>query len=103
MDLQTPSLRLVPQTREQVAAMIEGMTPDVRAQVSADRLTRFHASTKTDPWVQGFRMVHRDSGGVVGTCAFKGPPAEGTVEIAYGVEPEEQGKGYATEAALRGA
>jgi len=79
--------------------MIEGMAPDVRAQVSADWLARFHASTTTDPWVHGFRMVHRDSGAVVGTCAFKGPPTEGMVEIAYGVEPEEQGKGFATEAA----
>src|SRR5205085_4024880 len=33
-------------------------------------------------------------------CAFKGPPgADGAVEIAYGVAPEHQGKGYATEAA----
>lgn len=79
--------------------MIEGMTTDVKAQVSADWLARFHASTTTDPFVHGFRMVHRDSGFVVGTCSFKGPPAEGIVEIAYGVAPEEQGKGYATEAA----
>lgn len=79
--------------------MIEGMTPDVRAQLSADWLARFHASTTTDPWVHGFSMVHRTGGKVVGTCAFKGPPIEGVVEIAYGVAPEEQGKGYATESA----
>ena len=36
----------------------------------------------------------------VGGCGFKGPPdREGFVEIAYGIEPAHQGKGYATEAA----
>jgi RimJ/RimL family protein N-acetyltransferase len=36
---------------------------------------------------------------VVGTCAFKGPPdSEGAVEVAYGVEPSYQGRGYAKEA-----
>lgn len=80
--------------------MIDGMPPDVRAQVSADWLARLEASTTTDPFLHGFRMVHRESGNVVGTCSFKGPPIDGMVEIAYGVAPEEQGKGYATEAAL---
>jgi RimJ/RimL family protein N-acetyltransferase len=45
-------------------------------------------------------MVHRDSNAIVGTCGFKGPPeADRMVEIAYGVSPDQQGKGYATEAA----
>jgi len=79
--------------------MIELMSPSERAQLSADWLARFHASTAADPWVHGFRLVHRDSGAVVGTCSFKGPPAAGVVEIAYGVSPDQQGKGYATEAA----
>ena len=40
------------------------------------------------------------SGANVGRGGFKGPPtADGIVEIAYGVSPEHQGKGYATEAA----
>jgi len=37
---------------------------------------------------------------VVGSCGFKGPTtAEGIVEIAYGIAPEYQGNGYATQAA----
>jgi RimJ/RimL family protein N-acetyltransferase len=35
----------------------------------------------------------------VGMGSFKGPPADGTVEIAYAVVPEHQRKGYATAAA----
>ena len=57
------------------------------------------ASESMDPWRHGFSIVHRETGRPVGTCGFKGPPADSVVEIAYGIDPEHQGKGYATEAA----
>ena len=98
--LQTKNLKLVPQRLEEVRAMVAAMTPSEKAELSADWLARLHASTSADPWTLGFSMVHLDSDTVVGTCGFKGPPAaHGVVEIAYGVSPEYQGKGYATEAA----
>ena len=98
--LQTRNLKLLPQTVEEVRAMVEAMTPSEKAELSADWLARLRASTPPDPWTLGFSMVHLDSDVVVGKCGFKGPPAEdGMVEIAYGVSPEHQGKGYATEAA----
>jgi [ribosomal protein S5]-alanine N-acetyltransferase len=97
--LHTPSLRLVPQTRADVTAMIEAMSPAEKAQLSADWLARFHASVEMDPWVHGFRVVHAASGIGVGACMFKSPPQAGVVEIAYGIDPDQQGKGYATEAA----
>jgi membrane protease YdiL (CAAX protease family) len=52
-----------------------------------------------DPWAFAFRATDRESGSVVGSCSFKGPPVDGVVEIAYGTEPEHEGKGYATEMA----
>ena len=79
--------------------MIEGMSPFEKAQLSAHWLAQFEASTVETPWVHGFRLVHRSIGNVVGFCSFKGPPTDGIVEIAYGIAPDEQGKGYATEAA----
>jgi RimJ/RimL family protein N-acetyltransferase len=98
--LQTRNLKLVPQTLDEVRAMVEAMTPSEKAELSADWLARLHSSTSADPWTLGFSMVHLDSDVVVGKCGFKGPPAaDGVVEIAYGVSPEYQGKGYATEAA----
>jgi RimJ/RimL family protein N-acetyltransferase/uncharacterized RmlC-like cupin family protein len=45
------------------------------------------------PWV-GY-LAEQD-GRVVGTCAFKSPPQEGRVEIAYFTFPEYEGKGVAT-------
>jgi RimJ/RimL family protein N-acetyltransferase len=75
------------------------MAPAVRAEVSAEWLEQIAAASEPDPWVHGFAMARRDSGAVVGYCAFKGPPRDGVVEIAYGVNPDQEGKGYATEAA----
>ncbi|HVH66426.1 MAG TPA: GNAT family N-acetyltransferase [Gemmatimonadales bacterium] len=98
--LQTNCLDLIPVTREEAIAMVEAMSPADRAHVSPDWLARVHASTGADPWTYGFSIVQRGTGVAVGTCGFKGPPAaDGVVEIAYGIHPEHQGKGYATEAA----
>lgn len=46
------------------------------------------------PWI-GY-IVLDDLGNCIGTCAFKSPPANHTVEIAYFTFPEFSGKGYAS-------
>jgi RimJ/RimL family protein N-acetyltransferase len=97
--IQTAQLDLVPKTRDEVEAMLECMTPYERAQVSPDWLARMRAAPRDDPWMHGSSALHRDSGAFVGTGGFKGPPADGIVEIAYAVETGQQGKGYATEIA----
>lgn len=98
--VETQTLKLVPRTREDVRAQIEQLQPGEKAALSAAWLALLDNSAAVDPWVHGFMMVHRSSGATIGFCGFKGPPgADGVVEIAYGVAPEYQGKGYATEAA----
>lgn len=97
--LATKSLVLNLLTRDETLAMVESMSAEERAQISEAWLAALRASDPVDPWRHGFSIVHRDRGCAVGKCAFKGPPAEGVVEIAYGVDPEHQNKGYATEAA----
>lgn len=93
------NLELVPRTPDEVRAMIDAMSPDVRAQLSADWLALFETSPRTDPWVHGFIARDSTTGAVVGQGGFKGPPRDGVVEIAYGTEPTHRGKGYATETA----
>ncbi len=46
-----------------------------------------------EPWI-GYIAVHGTT--LVGTCAFKSPPADGRVEIAYFTFPEFERKGIAT-------
>ena len=98
--LQTTNLNIVLQTLEEAQEMLAALSPSERAEVSPDWLARLHAATAPSPWTHGFSIVHRESGVIVGSCGFHGPPTtDGIVEIAYGVAPDHQGKGYATEAA----
>ena len=100
VQLETKRLTLVAQTREHVSAQLEQMPPETRAQVSPAWVTMLESSSACDPWIHGFVVINRTNGVVLGQCGFKGPPGpDGIVEIAYGIAPAEQGKGYATEAA----
>ena len=88
-------MRLIPRTREEVRATLEVLPPEVRAQLSPQWLALLEKSAPQDPWVHGFHVVD-EAGVTVGLGAFKGPPVDGMVEIAYAIEPEQQGKGHAT-------
>lgn len=44
----------------------------------------------------GYLAIDADRKRVVGSCAFKGEPIDGVVEIAYFTLPPYEGKGYAT-------
>ena len=100
MVIETENLSLVLQTTEEVLAWVDTLDVATRAEISPDWLARIKASPLADPWTHGFAMVHRASGVAIGSCLYKAPPSpEGMVEIAYGVDPQYQGQGYATEAA----
>ncbi|WP_075093496.1 GNAT family N-acetyltransferase [Planctomyces sp. SH-PL14] len=99
MDDGTGSIQLVPHTREGLLAMVAAMDPADRAQVSPDWLARVQATEVPDPWVFGFQAVLRETGVAVGTGGFRTPPTDGSVEIAYGIDAEYRGQGYATETA----
>jgi ribosomal-protein-alanine N-acetyltransferase len=75
------------------------MDADQRKELSPDWLARAFADPP-DPWTLGFALLLRPTDIEIGMCGFKGPPdTDGMVEIAYGVAPDHQNQGYATEAA----
>ena len=97
--LETPRLRLVLESTDAVLARIEGLSPADRAEVSPQWLARMRTSTPT-PWTHGFAIVDPATGSMIGGCGFKGPPDDdGVTEIAYGIDAEHRGRGYAKEAA----
>lgn len=99
--LTTPRLQLVLQTPDEVLAWIEALPPDQRAHVSQWWIDAVRATQPGDPWRLSWKVLETASGAKVGGISFKGPPdAEGMVEVGYGIEPEYQGRGYATEATL---
>ena len=116
MTIETARLRLVPYSPAHHLALIEGearfaecfglpAADGLRAFIVSDDvspawLARLRASTEADPWLHGFAVVHPERRCVIGNLGFKGPPdGDGVVELAYGIAPGFQGRGYATEAA----
>lgn len=93
-------LDLVLQTPAEVLAWVETLPEADRKEFSPAWLVRVRETTVGDFWSLSFRIVERASGAVVGGCAFKGPPdADGMVELAYGIDENWRGNGFATEAA----
>ena len=116
MTIATPRLRLLPFAPAELLALCDGVAQFetltglhaadglraffVSGEVSPAWLDQLRASTEYDPWRHGFAVVEGDSDTVVGAAGFKGPPDDdGVVEIAYGIVPACEGRGYATEAA----
>jgi ribosomal-protein-alanine N-acetyltransferase len=114
--IETERLRLFPHSPDELLALIDeparyqqltGFPAAdgfreffVSGEVSADWLASLRSMQAPDPWRLGFAAMDPLSGAVIGTGGFKGPAdANGVVEIAYGVVPEHQGRGYATEVA----
>ena len=96
----TANLDLVLQSPGEVLRWIDSLPRDIRAEVSADWITRVRSTAVGDPWSLTFNLVERASRSVVGSCAFKGPPdAEGIVEVSYYTDPNYRSRGFATEAA----
>jgi ribosomal-protein-alanine N-acetyltransferase len=99
MNITTERLTLKLESLEEARAGVAGLPVEIKVQLSTEWLALLESATEADPWVLGFSIVRRSDAAIVGTCGFKGPPStEGVAEIAYGVEPDEQGNGYATEA-----
>lgn len=68
--------------------------------VSPEFTARLRAASTADPWHFGFAVIDQEANLVVGCAGFKGPPdKDGTVEIAYGIVPDFEGRGYGTQAA----
>jgi RimJ/RimL family protein N-acetyltransferase len=96
----TANLTLTLQTPDEVMAWVESLPPEVRVELSPEWVERARTTAVGDVWSLNFSATERAGGAAVGGFAFKGPPdTDGVVEVGYGIKPEHQGRGYATEAA----
>jgi len=96
--LRTHRLLLVPANLEELRIKYDGPagTPDG---VSPKWIEKLRAARVPDPWEFGYTVMRSESKQLVGGVSFKGAPGpDGIVEIAYGIDEEFRGRGYATEA-----
>ena len=90
-------IRFVPIAKEGDPAEDVGALPNVAKEVCGATARLYESSGFQPPWI-GYLVVLDDV--LVGTCAFKTPPREGRVEIAYFTFPGFESRGIATDMAL---
>lgn len=114
--IRTQRLRLVPATLELLNAELEGRDSFERVlgvPVPAEWPPEYYDRAATEHtlncltnhpdkpgwWLYYIILVHQDEPVAVGTSGYTGPPdADGIVELGYGVLPDFQRRGIATEA-----
>jgi [ribosomal protein S5]-alanine N-acetyltransferase len=114
MTIQTENLIITPYLPRYLRALMRsekefedtsglGVAEGIREQMlqaSAEFKTRVETGKQPDPWQFGFAIIHKSDNVLMGNCGFPGPPdSNGAAEIAYGIAPAYQGRGYAIEAA----
>lgn len=114
MTIQTKNLILAPHLPRSLRALLRGqqefenvagicVANGIRDQflsASSDFIKSIENAREADPWRFGFGVIHRNDNILIGMGGFPGPPdSNGVAEIAYGIAPAYQGKGYATEVA----
>lgn len=96
----TPRLDLILQTPAETLAWVDSLPKEVQVEVSPEWIARVRTSEAGNRWTLTYNAHLRDSGAIVGSCAFKGPPdTDATVEIAYDIEEAHRSTGYASEVA----
>ena len=86
-------MELVEITLDGVPARKIEVVPEIAADVMKSTAEMYQVHGYQPPWIGYLAM---DEGTCVGTCAFKTPPVNGRVEIAYFTFPENEGRGVAT-------
>jgi [ribosomal protein S5]-alanine N-acetyltransferase len=114
MTIQTKNLILAAHLPRHLRALLRGaeefeniaglrVTEGIRDQLlsaSSEFMASLENARKPDPWRFGFGVIHKIDNVLIGMGGFPGPPdSDGVAEIAYGIAPAYQGKGYATEVA----
>jgi [ribosomal protein S5]-alanine N-acetyltransferase len=90
-----------PQEFENIAGLrVADGIRDQLLSASPDFLKSVENGREQDPWRFGFAVIHQIDNVLIGMCGFpSSPDSSGVAEIAYGIAPAYQSKGYATEVA----
>ena len=98
MQLLTERLFLIPLQPDGMRALLARTTDPELVGPYTEMLTLSLRHPEQWIWYTAWGLYQNDSGDFVGDLCFKGLPQNGQPEIGYGISPEFQGQGYATEA-----
>ena len=98
MQLLTERLFLIPLQPDGMRTLLARTTDPELVGPYTEMLTLSLRHPEQWIWYTAWGLYQNDSGDFVGDLCFKGLPKNGQPEIGYGISPEFQGQGYATEA-----
>ena len=98
MQLLTKRLFLIPLQPDGMRTLLARITDPELVGPYTEMLTLSLRHPEQWIWYTAWGLYQNDSGDFVGDLCFKGLPKNGQPEIGYGISPEFQGQGYATEA-----
>ncbi len=113
MTIETARLYVVPHLPRHLRALVRGagefentaglrVAEGLRDQLlsaTPQFLQQLESAKQTDPWRFGFGAIEKAGNILIGMGGFPTPPGPGIAEIAYGIAPSYQGRGFATELA----
>ena len=97
-EVKTKRLLMRPMTDEEIEALSERADSDELRAAYAEMLDGCKRDPENRIWYAPWEMTLKDSRERVGEIGLNGPVKNHSVEVGYGVMPEHEGKGYASEA-----
>lgn len=98
LEIKTKRLTLRPMSDGEIEALMERIDDDDLRAAYGEMLNVCKRDPENRVWYAPWKMTLKDSQESVGDICFKGPVKNHSVEIGYGVLPEHESNGYASEA-----
>lgn len=98
LEIKTKRLTLRPMSDGEIEALMERIDDDDLRAAYGEMLNVCKRNPENRVWYAPWKMTLKDSQESVGDICFKGPVKNHSVEIGYGVLPEHESNGYASEA-----
>lgn len=98
VEIKTKRMKLCPMADSEIAARMECINSDDLRVTYSGMLDECKRDPKNWLWYAPWKMILKDGQESVGDLCFKGPVKNHSVKIGYGVQPEQEGRGYTTEA-----
>ena len=96
--IKTKRMTLRPMSDSEIEALIARTDSDELRTAYVEMLDSCQRDPEHRVWYAPWKMTRKDSQEHIGELGFKGPVKNHSVEIGYGILPEHEHHGYATEA-----
>ena len=96
--VKTKRMIIQPMSDEEIENLIEASGSDELRTAYREMLSGSKRDPENRIWYVPWKMTLKNDDTYIGNLSFKGPAKDNVVEIRYSILPDQEGKGYTTEA-----